>query len=118
MFVCSCLDCQRASGTGHSCLAMVRAGDVATTGTVRTYDLTAESGGTVSRSFCPNCGTPIFGKSSRAPDIVMLPVGVFAQDADWFSPQHQIFARSHHDWDAMGAAIARHHTYPQPRPKT
>ncbi|WDR05446.1 GFA family protein [Devosia rhodophyticola] len=116
MFVCSCQDCQRATGSGHACLAMVSKADVTISGFVKSYDATADSGATVARSFCPECGTPMFGKTSRSPDIMLLPVGLFTEDADWFSPNQLIFARSHHDWDFIAPEVEQYPTYPQRRP--
>ena len=43
---------------------------------------------------CPDCGTPLYAQSSRAPDLLMLPVGLFGPGADWFVPNQLIFARS------------------------
>lgn len=114
MFMCSCEDCQRATGTGHSTVALVRPADVTITGATASFARPAHSGATLTRWFCPTCGTPLYAQSSRAPDLLMLPVGLFGSDAAWFAPNQLIFARSHHDWDALPEGIPQHDTYRDP----
>lgn len=114
MFICSCEDCQRATGTGHSAVALVRLADVTVSGATASFARPAHSGATLTRWFCPTCGTPLYAQSSRAPDLCMLPVGLFGSNAGWFAPNQLIFARSHHDWDALPDGIPRHATYRDP----
>lgn len=114
MFLCSCVDCQRATGTGHLTVALVRPADVTVTGPTASFARPAHSGATLTRWFCPTCGTPLYAQSSRAPDLLMLPVGLFGSDAGWFAPNQLIFARSHHAWDALPDGIPQHETYRDP----
>ena len=115
MFMCSCEDCQRATGTGHSAILLARAGDVTLTGEARAFARPSNSGATLTHSFCPICGTPLFAASSRAAEILMLPVGLFgAAAAEWYVPNQLIFARSHRDWDLIDPALPQHQTYRDP----
>lgn len=111
MLMCACEDCQRATGTGHSALFLADAASVNITGETRGFAVQADSGATFTRSFCPTCGTPLFGRSSRAPAAIMLPIGLFGGRAPWFAPNQLIFARSHRDWDEIAADLPRHATY-------
>jgi hypothetical protein len=111
MLLCACEDCQKATGTGHSAAAIARRSDVRLTGEVRSFARTADSGATLTRYFCPQCGTPIYAESSRAPDIVTLPIGLFTGQNDWFAANQLIFARSHRQWDEMPQDLPRHETY-------
>jgi len=112
MFLCSCEDCQRATGTGHAAIVLARQADVAVTGETRSFSRPANSGATLTSSFCPNCGTPLFATSSRAAEVAMLPVGLFgAAAASWYAPNQLIFARSHRDWDLIAADLPQHDTY-------
>ena len=112
MFMCSCEDCQRASGTGHSTVALASADDVTVSGETRSFTRPSDSGATFTRHFCPVCGTPLYGKSSRASRLAMLPVGLFgAANAGWFVPNQLIFARSHREWDLIPDDLPRHATY-------
>ena len=111
MLMCACEACQRATGTGHSALFLVDASAASVTGETRSFDSPAASGATFTRSFCPTCGTPICGRSSRAPQLLSLPVGLFGPDTAWFAPNQLIFARSHRPWDLIAADLPRHATY-------
>ncbi len=111
MFMCSCADCQRATGTGHATVALAASGDVTVTGPARSFARPANSGATLTRWFCPDCGTPLQAQSSRAPDMLMLPVGLFGADTAWFVPSQLIFARSHRDWDTIAADLPLRATY-------
>lgn len=113
MLMCACEDCQRATGSGHAALAILNAADVTITGRVRAFARPAASGARLTRSFCPHCGTPLCGRSSRMPGRLLLPVGLFAGRSDWFAPTQLIFARSHMQWDVMPAGLPMHATYRQ-----
>ena len=117
MFMCACEDCQRASGTGHSTVALAARPDVTITGPTASFERPANSGALFTRTFCPACGTPICGQSSRAPDALMLPVGLFGRDTGWYAPNQLIFGRSHRDWDAIVADIPHYRTYRDEEPK-
>jgi hypothetical protein len=114
MFMCSCEDCQRATGAGHSTVAIADPEDVTVTGETKSFAVLANSGATFTRHFCPVCGTPIYGQTSRVPDALMLPVGLFGKDTDWYVPNQLIFARSHRDWDAIPDTLPQHQTYRDP----
>jgi hypothetical protein len=111
MMLCACEDCQKATGAGHSALAVFRAGDVTITGETRSFARPSNSGATLTRWFCPTCGTPLGGGSSRMDTITILPVGLLGGGAGWYRPNQLIFARSHHDWDLVEAALPRWQTY-------
>jgi hypothetical protein len=116
MFLCACADCQKATGTGHSAIVLADPDDVTVEGEVRGFARTADSGATFTRYFCPTCGTPAFGRSSRAPHAIMLPVGIFGPETEWFAPSQLIFARSHREWDHVGDHLPHHQTYRQKGP--
>jgi hypothetical protein len=132
MFLCSCEDCQKATGTGHSAVAIFDSDAVTVTGETSSFNRQAASGATFTRTFCPRCGTPIHGKSSRGELAVgpeprcgdgterkvpalMLPVGLFGKAVDWFVPNQLIFSRTHREWDTIAADLPRHETYRQRR---
>jgi hypothetical protein len=116
MFMCACEDCQKASGTGHSAAFVVDPSAVTVTGDTRSFERPSASGAAFIRTFCPACGTPLHGRSTRNDRAAMLPVGLFgARAAEWYVPTRLIFSRSHRDWDVLAADIPRHETYPERR---
>ncbi len=110
MMLCSCKDCQKASGSGHAALALFPADAVSISGKTKSFAVTANSGATTSRHFCPRCATPVFGKSSRFPELVLVPAGLF-DNSSWFQPSSLIFARSRLHWDTINPELAQYQTY-------
>lgn len=111
MLICACEDCQRATGTGHSTIAIANTSDVTVTGETRGFGRIAASGATFTRHFCPACGTPIYGRSSRNERSIMVPVGLFTGQNDWFEPSQVIFARTLRGWDVIADHLPQHNTY-------
>ena len=111
MLMCACLDCQRASGSGHATVALVPADTLSLAGETKSFDRPSDSGATFTRHFCPGCGTPLYGHSSRAPEIRMIPVGFFAGQNGWYEPSQLIFERSRQAWDLIADHLPRHDTY-------
>ena len=116
MFMCVCEDCQKASGTGHSTVALAQKADVTISGRTKSFERPSNSGATFTRHFCPDCATPLSGYSSRAPDALLLPVGLFGKNTAWFEPNQVIFGRSHRDWDRLAADIPHYRTYRDEEP--
>lgn len=116
MFQCACENCQRAGGGGHSNAALFRADAVTIVGETKAYARPADSGATFTRHFCITCGATVCAVSSRASDLRILPVGLFAGHNDWFAPTQVIFARSHRDWDLLADALPRHQRYRESTP--
>lgn len=117
MLACSCQDCQRATGTGHATVALVKDTALNIAGETKTYVRPSDSGAVFTRHFCPECGTPLYGQSSRAPNLRMIAVGFFVGQNDWFEPRQLIFARSQQAWDLMADHLPRHATYRQEQRK-
>jgi hypothetical protein len=116
MFQCSCLNCQKASGSGHSSVVLFRRADVSISGSTKSFVRPADSGAIFTRHFCPDCGTTVFAASSRAPDLAILPAGLFAGQNDWYAPNQLIFARTHQAWDLIADHLPRHERYRESKP--
>lgn len=117
MLLCSCRACQKATGTGHASVALVNAASLTLSGTAASFSRPADSGATLTQYFCASCGTHLYAQSSRAPDIRLIPAGLFAGNTGWFVPNQLIFARSHQSWDTLPADLSRHETYPSRPPR-
>lgn len=116
MLLCSCLDCQRSTGTGHSTVVLVPADTTTLEGSTKSFSRPCDSGATFTHHFCPECGTPLHGQSSRAPDIRMIPAGFFAGQNDWFDANQLIFARSRQEWDLIADHLPMHQKYRESPP--
>ncbi|WP_436210595.1 GFA family protein [Bradyrhizobium sp. LjRoot220] len=69
---CHCRDCQRFSGAGHTSGAMFAESGVSIAGNPARFILTSEAGNTVTRLFCGECGSPLFGSNSGMPGFMTV----------------------------------------------
>ncbi len=111
---CHCADCQKAMGGGPAYIAMVNRADCTFSGELRGYDVIGDSGGTVTRFFCPNCGTPTHSELGKYPDKVVLKVGLFAPQAA-AAPQKAIWTGSAPKWHTVAPGIPSFDKSPPPR---
>lgn len=103
---CQCLDCQKQSGTGHASGMLVPKGALKITGTAKYYETKADSGNTVARGFCPNCGIPVFSRSTGMQDMTFLVVGSL-DDPSEFRPGMVVYTSCAQPWDVVDPALPR-----------
>jgi hypothetical protein len=73
---CHCTHCQKSSGTGSSVNAVVPGAAFALTqGTPRRYADKADSGRTLLRFFCGDCGAPIYSHRETSPERIVVRAG-------------------------------------------
>ncbi len=111
MAQCHCLDCQRASGTGHMSNAIFNAADVEVTGTTASYDSASDSGNTLTRHFCPTCGSRLFLYSKARPGMIVMAAGAF-DDSGWFEPEMVLFTKRRPAWDLTTEEVPNFHEGP------
>jgi len=73
--VCHCTHCQRQSGGVFSTNLGIPEAAYVQTGDTKVYEDKGDSGQSVWRYFCPNCGSPILSKIAAMPGIVMVKAG-------------------------------------------
>jgi hypothetical protein len=97
--LCHCLDCRKHHGALFHASAVFPADAVTITGEARDY------GG---RFFCPECGSPVFGRSGDE-----IEVNLGALDApDQFTPTYELWTIRRESW-LPAFPLARH--YPRDR---
>ena len=94
---CCCQACQKLSGSGSAENVAFAEAAVSVDGQVADYKWTADSGGAVTTSFCPNCGSPLFGQSSSMPGMQIIRVGAL-DDPSLYEPQMVVYAKRRHAW--------------------
>ncbi len=110
---CHCRDCQRTTGTAYApVLAVPRDALRISQGEPTYYTSQSDSGETVSRGFCPECGSGIFSKLSANPDIVGLKAASL-DDPSWFRPTVDIYTDSAQPWDVMNPDLPKVPKMPQ-----
>ena len=77
-----------------------------TQGSPTYFELTADSGQTTKRAFCPDCGSRLFGQPGSRPDIVTIRAGSL-DDPSAFRPNQDIFTASAQPWDYMNPNLPK-----------
>lgn len=101
---CHCEDCRRSSGTGHISNAFFDESAVAIEGETASFSAGADSGAMLTRFFCPNCGSRLFGKNSSKPGAISVTAGTL-DNSDWFKPSFIVFNKARPVWDFMDESV-------------
>lgn len=96
---CFCRDCQRASGASRASVAMYPKANVKISGEMVAYSSTAESGNTVTRHFCPTCGSRLFGENTGSEGVIGANAGCM-DDPEMFEGGVVVYAARRPTWDA------------------
>jgi hypothetical protein len=94
---CHCLDCQRRTGAPFGVGAFFPAEAVEVSGAPKSFTRVGASGGKVRSHFCSDCGSTLFWEAERAPGLIGVAIGAFA-DRDGPAPVLSVFERSKHAW--------------------
>jgi hypothetical protein len=96
--MCHCLACQRRTGSTFGVQAWFARENVRpVAGADKTYQRRADSGRVVTFHFCPECGGTVFWESERAPGMIAVAVGTFA-NPDFQAPGLSTWERRRHPW--------------------
>ena len=104
MSQCHCDDCRKSTGTGHASNAFFKESDVHIIGETSRYDSIADSGATITRYFCPTCGSLLFGALSKLKNVLAVSVGT-VDDNSWFKPGAIVYNKRKPQWDFMDESI-------------
>lgn len=103
---CQCRDCQRESGTGHGSYMTFPRSGVTVGGEARHWDMTADSGNTKTRFFCPVCGVAVYMTFAAMPDIFTIRVASL-DDPSRYRQQAVTYASRGHAWDHLDPDIPK-----------
>jgi hypothetical protein len=66
-------------------------------GELKTFNDRGDSGKSLYRRFCPECGSSIMDEAEAMPGVVMILTGTL-DDTSWVKPQMEIFCDSAQPW--------------------
>ena len=110
---CHCLDCRKTSGTGHGSHMGIPADALMVTGEVKFFDAPTDSGNTVSRGFCPTCGSAIYSTNSMMPTMAFVRASSL-DDPELFVPQFVVYTSRAASWDKMDPSLPAFEEMPPP----
>lgn len=103
--ICWCTNCQRLAGNGTANV-IFPSESIEVTGTTAAYANTADSGNTVTRRFCPACGTQLFSDSTGRQGLTVVRVGTL-DDPSSIRPAGNIWTASAPAWACMDPTLAK-----------
>ena len=112
MINCHCSDCQISSGAPFASGIVVMTADLQVSGTPKTHAVRASSGAFATRSFCPDCGTPLFTSSEANPQFTSIRFPSLDDAAD-FKPMLDIYTANAQQWVCLDPAIPHFPQSPQ-----
>ena len=105
------------SGTGHSVGAMFASSAVTVNGKLNAFSYTSATGSVVTKAFCANCGSPVFGRNTKTPDYLTLSLGTM-DDARELDVEVVIFERDKPHWDRLQDGVMAFATQPDWTPES
>lgn len=101
--ICHCRDCQRASGSAFAAVVVVPSDRLTFSGdALKYYEVKANSGRTMRRGFCGECGSPVSIRRPETPMVEFLQAASL-DDPSGFAPSAEVFVSSAYPW---------HHLHP------
>ncbi|MDP6707095.1 MAG: GFA family protein [Alphaproteobacteria bacterium] len=88
---CHCDDCRRSGGGVFASFVFVPVEALRVLqGETASYQHASDRGSTMTKEFCPRCGSPLFTANSRHPERRGVRVGAI-DDASWFKPRANVY---------------------------
>ena len=112
---CHCEDCRKSTGTGHASNAFFEKDSISIEGEASSYDSNTDTGSIITRYFCPNCGSRLFGTSNVATNIMSVSAGSF-DNSSWFKANAIVYNKSRPEWDIMAKDIPTFEEMPPAQP--
>ena len=113
MLNCHCRDCQQSSGAPFAAGVVVPTNSVEITGSPKTYSVRASSRTLTTRSFCSNCGSPLFATGEAMPNFMSIRFTTL-DDSSGFHPALDIWTSSATSWVCLDAELLHFPESPPP----
>jgi len=72
---CHCNDCQQVTGSVHGTMVFVAENEIEILGSPKTFKHLADSGNTLTKIFCGDCGSQVFGKNTGREGMIGIRAG-------------------------------------------
>jgi hypothetical protein len=108
---CHCDDCKKSTGSGYAPVMFFAEESVCMKGEVKYFSKLGSSGQSISRGFCPDCGSPMFSKVEVLPGIIGIRAGTL-DDRSLYTPAMDIYTCQAEVWDAMDPKLPKFEEMP------
>ncbi|MCJ1371819.1 hypothetical protein MMC20_003039 [Loxospora ochrophaea] len=102
MVLCHCRNCRQASGSSFAANTWYQKSQFQITqgaDEVKLYhDDRTESGSSLERYFCGNCGSPLYILTPKLETGIVVPSGTQKDDVQLFSPQREFYYGHRQEW--------------------
>ena len=95
--LCHCRNCQRYTGSAFETVIGFPSAAVSVQGSLKTYNDTGDSGKTVFRRFCPNCGSGVLADADALAGVTLILAGTL-DDVSTYKPAMEIYCDSAQPW--------------------
>lgn len=107
---CHCENCRKFSGTAQAAWGLAQSAQfVQTKGDATVSKFDAGSGSL--RSFCANCGAPLWFEPKTMPAFMGIALGAI-DEGDVSAPQAHLWVQSSPAWEIIEGDLPRHQTTP------
>jgi hypothetical protein len=108
VIACHCSHCRKISGAGSSHNVAIPTSALSITmGEPKVYADTADSGNRLNRYFCANCGSSLFSRREKMPEMTVLKAGTL-DDASGLKLAMNIWTDSALPWMHLDPEIEKH----------
>ena len=111
--LCWCRFCQHIAAGNAAVSACFRSEQVTVTGETRDYRSIADSGNTMHRRFCPQCGVHLFSEADERPHLIFVRAGTL-DDPSIVKPVANIWTSQAPAWACLDASLPSFEGQPPP----
>jgi hypothetical protein len=111
--LCWCRFCQHIAAGNAAVSACFRSEHVTITGKARDFQSIADSGNTMHRRFCPQCGVHLFSEADERPHLIFVRAGTL-DDPSIVRPIANIWTSQAPAWACLDASLQNFPGQPPP----
>lgn len=101
---CHCLACQKRSGSPFGVAAFYPHAEVKIEGEARQFSRETDLGPPFEHFFCADCGTTVYMRGTKNPDVTGIPIGLF-DDEHAMQPIRSVWEDRQHGWVTIPTAV-------------